>query len=124
MSLAVSSVTEIQQAARDYRAAVATTLGWAVATYAFNVVADTNYGYLVRKPGTSILDLLGPWVGDLLEPLEDRDVALEVAVHQEEAAGEDEQDHGRGRRHRLHDGSPGTGQAVLAVVAHDPGSLT
>ena len=46
---------------RDYAAAVATTLVWAVATYVFNVVADTNYGYLMRKPGTSILDLLGPW---------------------------------------------------------------
>ncbi|WP_161605270.1 YwaF family protein [Pimelobacter simplex] len=54
---------------RDYRAAVATTLGWAVATYAFNVVADTNYGYLVRKPGTSILDLLGPWPWYVLEEI-------------------------------------------------------
>ncbi|MFJ9316095.1 TIGR02206 family membrane protein [Pimelobacter simplex] len=54
---------------RDYCAAVATTLGWAVATYAFNVVADTNYGYLVRKPGTSILDLLGPWPWYVLEEI-------------------------------------------------------
>lgn len=46
---------------RDYRAAVVTTLVWAVTAYAFNLVADTNYGYLMRKPGTSILDLLGPW---------------------------------------------------------------
>lgn len=47
---------------RDYGATVATTLGWAVATYAFNIAADTNYGYLVRKPsGSSILDLFGPW---------------------------------------------------------------
>jgi len=46
---------------RDYRAAVATTLAWAGAAYLFNLVADTNYGYLMRKPGTSILDLLGPW---------------------------------------------------------------
>ncbi|KRC50277.1 MULTISPECIES: TIGR02206 family membrane protein [unclassified Nocardioides] len=46
---------------RDYRAAVVITLTWAAATYAFNVVADTNYGYLVRKPGSSVLDLLGPW---------------------------------------------------------------
>jgi hypothetical integral membrane protein (TIGR02206 family) len=46
---------------RDYGAAVATTLAWAVSAYVFNVVADTNYGYLMRKPGRSILDLLGPW---------------------------------------------------------------
>ncbi|GAA3657796.1 TIGR02206 family membrane protein [Nocardioides ginsengisoli] len=46
---------------RDYGAAVATTLVWAVSAYVFNVVADTNYGYLMRKPGPSILDLLGPW---------------------------------------------------------------
>ncbi|WP_408899528.1 TIGR02206 family membrane protein [Nocardioides sp. R1-1] len=46
---------------RDYGAAVLTTLAWAAATYAFNLVADTNYGYLMRKPGRSILDLLGPW---------------------------------------------------------------
>lgn len=46
---------------RDYRAAVVTTLVWAVATYLFNVLADTNYGYLVRKPRASVLDLLGPW---------------------------------------------------------------
>ena len=47
---------------RDYAAAVATTLAWAAATYVFNVVADTNYGYLVEKPSSgSILDLLGPW---------------------------------------------------------------
>lgn len=46
---------------RDYRAAVVTTLVWAVATYLFNVLADTNYGYLVRKPRSSALDLLGPW---------------------------------------------------------------
>jgi hypothetical integral membrane protein (TIGR02206 family) len=45
----------------DYGAAVATTLAWAVSAYVFNLVADTNYGYLMRKPGRSILDLLGPW---------------------------------------------------------------
>lgn len=47
---------------RDYADSIAVTLVWAATTYAFNVVADTNYGYLVRKPATgSILDLLGPW---------------------------------------------------------------
>jgi hypothetical integral membrane protein (TIGR02206 family) len=46
---------------RDYAATVATTLGWAVATYSFNLVADTNYGYLMHKPDRSLLDLLGPW---------------------------------------------------------------
>lgn len=46
---------------RDFGAAVATTLGWAASTYVFNVVADTNYGYLLRKPRSSVLDLLGPW---------------------------------------------------------------
>ncbi|WP_436699709.1 YwaF family protein [Nocardioides sp. BYT-33-1] len=46
---------------RDYRSAVAVTLVWAAGTYLFNLVADTNYGYLMRKPGRSLLDLLGPW---------------------------------------------------------------
>ena len=32
-----------------------------MATYVFNVVADTNYGYLLRKPSSSILDFFGPW---------------------------------------------------------------
>jgi hypothetical integral membrane protein (TIGR02206 family) len=46
---------------RDFGATVVTTAVWAVSTYVFNVVADTNYGYLLRKPKDSILDLLGPW---------------------------------------------------------------
>lgn len=47
---------------RDYATTVATTATWAVATYGFDLATDTNYGYLVRKPGSgSILDLLGPW---------------------------------------------------------------
>jgi hypothetical integral membrane protein (TIGR02206 family) len=47
---------------RDYGTTMVTTLTWAAATYAFNVAADTNYGYLVRKPSSgSILDVLGPW---------------------------------------------------------------
>ena len=38
------------------------TLAWAVTAYAFNVVAETNYGYLNEKPSSaSLLDLLGPW---------------------------------------------------------------
>ncbi len=47
---------------RAYRITVQLTLAWAVVTYAFNVIADTNYGYLNRLPkSASILDLLGPW---------------------------------------------------------------
>lgn len=46
---------------RDYGASVATTLAWAAATYALNVAVDTNYGYLMRKPRSSILDYFGPW---------------------------------------------------------------
>lgn len=47
---------------REYRIVLVVTLGWAVGAYAFNVAAGTNYGYLVRKPGSgSVLDLLGPW---------------------------------------------------------------
>ena len=60
---------------RDYGAAVATTLGWAAATYALNVVADTNYGYLMRKPRSSILDLFGPWPWYVLQ-----EIVLVVAV--------------------------------------------
>lgn len=47
---------------RGYRVAVATTAVWAVLVYCFNLVAETNYGYLNAKPGSaSALDLLGPW---------------------------------------------------------------
>ena len=45
---------------------------WAVTVYAFNLVADTNYGYLNEKPASaSLLDFLGPW------PLY---VVLEIAI--------------------------------------------
>lgn len=47
---------------RDYRRVLLATLVWAVVVLGFNVVADTNYGYLRRKPGVgSALDLFGPW---------------------------------------------------------------
>jgi hypothetical integral membrane protein (TIGR02206 family) len=47
---------------RGYRVTVAVTAVWAVVVYVFNLVADTNYGYLNDKPSSaSILDLLGPW---------------------------------------------------------------
>jgi hypothetical integral membrane protein (TIGR02206 family) len=46
---------------RDYRRTVAITATWAVAVFCFNVAVGTNYGFLNRKPATSILDLLGPW---------------------------------------------------------------
>ena len=41
---------------------VVITVSWAVVTYVFNVVADTNYGYLNELPDSaSLLDFLGPW---------------------------------------------------------------
>jgi len=47
---------------RCYRITVALSLVWAVLVYAFDVAADVNYGYLVRKPGSaSLFDPLGPW---------------------------------------------------------------
>lgn len=47
---------------RTYAQTVGITLAWAVATFAFNVVVGTNYGYLNGKPtNRSALDLLGPW---------------------------------------------------------------
>jgi hypothetical integral membrane protein (TIGR02206 family) len=47
---------------REYRVAVAVTVGWAVLVLAFNSVTGVNYGYLNRKPSSaSLLDLLGPW---------------------------------------------------------------
>lgn len=47
---------------RDYRFTLAATGVWAVVAYVFNEIADTNYGYLQRKPSNgSFLDLLGPW---------------------------------------------------------------
>jgi hypothetical integral membrane protein (TIGR02206 family) len=47
---------------RDYRFVVVVTLAWAGVTFAFNLIAGTNYGYLNRKPPTaSLLDVLGPW---------------------------------------------------------------
>lgn len=47
---------------RTYGQTVAITLAWAVATFVFNIVVGTNYGYLNDKPANaSALDLLGPW---------------------------------------------------------------
>lgn len=47
---------------RVYRTTVAAVLVWAVVAYTFNVVMDTNYGYLVETPSAgSPLDLFGPW---------------------------------------------------------------
>ncbi|MDZ5620269.1 YwaF family protein [Nocardioides bizhenqiangii] len=60
---------------RDYGTTVATTLGWAAATYCLNLVADTNYGYLMRKPRSSILDFFGPWPWYVVQ-----EIALIVAV--------------------------------------------
>jgi hypothetical integral membrane protein (TIGR02206 family) len=45
-----------------YRIVVIVTAIWLVAVYVFNLAADTNYGFLNRKPsGDSLLDLAGPW---------------------------------------------------------------
>ena len=50
-----------------YRVSLAVTAAWAVTVFSFNVLADTNYGYLNAKPAAaSALDLLGPWPGYLL----------------------------------------------------------
>jgi hypothetical integral membrane protein (TIGR02206 family) len=55
-----------------YRQTLAITLVWAISAYVYNVVADTNYGYLNRLPkNSSLLDYLGPW------PLY---VVLEIAI--------------------------------------------
>ena len=42
--------------------AVLVTVVWAAATFTFNSIAGTDYGFLNGKPATaSLLDLLGPW---------------------------------------------------------------
>ena len=47
---------------RSYRTTVAVTVVWATATFTFNRIAGTNYGFLNHKPSTSsLLDVLGPW---------------------------------------------------------------
>jgi hypothetical integral membrane protein (TIGR02206 family) len=47
---------------RSYRFAVTVTLTWAAATFTFNAITGTNYGFLNRKPAVaSLLDVLGPW---------------------------------------------------------------
>jgi hypothetical integral membrane protein (TIGR02206 family) len=47
---------------RSFRIAVVVTAVWAVVTFTFNRIADTNYGFFNRKPSTaSLLDVLGPW---------------------------------------------------------------
>jgi hypothetical integral membrane protein (TIGR02206 family) len=46
----------------SYRFAALITATWGLATYCFNSLAETNYGYLNHKPRTgSALNLLGPW---------------------------------------------------------------
>jgi hypothetical integral membrane protein (TIGR02206 family) len=46
----------------SYRVAIVATAIWAVAVFAFNEIAATNYGYLNEKPSsTSLLSVLGPW---------------------------------------------------------------
>lgn len=46
----------------SYRFAVTATVVWVAVTFVFNSVADTNYGFVNRKPATpSLLDVLGPW---------------------------------------------------------------
>lgn len=45
-----------------YWTTVGITALWAGSMMVYNVVADTNYGYLNGKPASaSVLDLLGPW---------------------------------------------------------------
>ena len=47
---------------RLFRTTIVVVLGWAVVAYAFNVIMDTNYGYLVRTPAAATpLDWFGPW---------------------------------------------------------------
>lgn len=46
----------------SYRIAVGATVVWVAVTFVFNSLADTNYGFVNRKPSTpSLLDVLGPW---------------------------------------------------------------
>ena len=46
----------------SYRFVVVVTVIWAAATFTFNSIAGTNYGFLNGKPATaSLLDVLGPW---------------------------------------------------------------
>ena len=61
-ALYLTSVSGSARLARlpDHRGASAAV--WAVVVYAFDVAPTSNYGYLVRKPGSaSLLDPLGPW---------------------------------------------------------------
>jgi len=52
---------------RLYGFTVMATATWAVCVFLFNLVADTNYGYLNRKPSSaSLLDVMGPWPWYLL----------------------------------------------------------
>ncbi|MFE3442182.1 TIGR02206 family membrane protein [Nocardia sp. NPDC059180] len=46
----------------SYGLAVGATVVWVAVTFVFNSLADTNYGFVNRKPSTpSLLDVLGPW---------------------------------------------------------------
>jgi hypothetical integral membrane protein (TIGR02206 family) len=51
----------------SYRFTLLITVCWAVGAFAFNSVADTNYGFINAKPAVrSLLDVLGPWPWYLL----------------------------------------------------------
>jgi len=52
---------------RSYRFVVVVTVVWAAATFTFNSIAGTNYGFLNGKPHTAtLLDVMGAWPAYLL----------------------------------------------------------
>jgi hypothetical integral membrane protein (TIGR02206 family) len=60
----------LRPAWRNYRQALAVTVGWAAIVFGINRLLGTNYGYLNGKPGgASLLDLMGGWPWYLLVAL-------------------------------------------------------
>ena len=91
--------------------------------HAVTAAAPARWYSLANSAGICLgrdyaFDLVRPGLDDLVEPVGDGDVALEVAVGEEHRAGQDEQDQGGGRGDGAQDGSLRRRASMLRGVSH------